>query len=122
ILLAGTLNVTLRLIYCPAPEHTPVDEAKVKKLEPAGKSASDRRTGMLAAFLVLAGLLAPASPATAQSYPTRPVRFIVPIAPGGGGDLTTRAVAQKLQALWGQNVVVDNRAGGTGTIGLETTA
>lgn len=55
-------------------------------------------------------------------YPSRPVRFIVPIAPGGGGDLTTRAMGQKLQALWGQNVVVDNRAGGTGTIGLEITA
>jgi len=50
------------------------------------------------------------------------MRFIVPIAAGGGGDITTRAVAQKLSALWGQNVVVDNRAGGTGAIGLETAA
>ena len=95
----------------------------MRKLEgPAGNRALNRRPGTLAAGLMLAGLLAAASPATAQSYPSRPVRFIVPIAPGGGGDLTTRAVAQKLQALWGQNVVVDNRAGGTGTIGLETTA
>jgi len=100
-----------------------MDEATVKKLErPAGNCTSDRRPGRLAAGVMLAGLLAAASPAPAQSYPSRPVRFIVPIAPGGGGDLTTRAVAQKLQALWGQNVVVDNRAGGTGTIGLETTA
>jgi tripartite-type tricarboxylate transporter receptor subunit TctC len=76
----------------------------------------------LAAGLVLSGFLVAASPAAAQAFPARPVRFIVPIAPGGGGDITTRAVAQKLSALWGQNVVVDNRAGGTGTIGLETAA
>jgi len=96
----------------------------VKTLErAAGKSALYRPLVALTACLLLVSLLVGASgPATAQSYPSRPVRFIVPIAPGGGGDLTTRAVAQKLQALWGQNVVVDNRAGGTGTIGLETTA
>jgi len=62
------------------------------------------------------------APAAAQAFPDRPVRFIVPIAAGGGGDITTRAVAQKLSALWGQNVVVDNRAGGTGAIGLEIAA
>src|SRR5262249_11015266 len=75
-----------------------------------------------AAFLGLAGPLWPISPAAAQTFPDRPVRFIVPIAPGGGADITTRAVAQNLTALWGQTVVVDNRAGGTGTIGLETAA
>ncbi len=53
-----------------------------------------------------------------QQFPQRPVRFIVPIAPGGGGDITTRAVAQKLTEAWGQTVVVDNRPGGTGSIGL----
>jgi tripartite-type tricarboxylate transporter receptor subunit TctC len=66
--------------------------------------------------------VAASSPAVAQTFPERPVRFIVPIAPGGGADITTRAVAQKLTALWGQTVVVDNRSGGTGTIGLETAA
>ncbi len=95
----------------------------MKKLERAlGKFASVPPRAALAAGLMLVGLLVAVWPAIAQPYPSRPVRFIVPIAPGGGGDLTTRAVAQKLQALWGQNVVVDNRAGGTGTIGLEITA
>ena len=95
----------------------------MKKLErAAGDYASERCRATFAVRLTLAGLLFAAWPAAAQSYPSRPVRFIVPIAPGGGGDLTTRAVGQKLQVLWGQNVVVDNRAGGTGTIGLEITA
>jgi tripartite-type tricarboxylate transporter receptor subunit TctC len=76
----------------------------------------------VAASLLLSGFLLAALPAAAQSFPGRPVRFIVPIAPGGGGDITTRAVAQKLAALWAQNVVVDNRPGGTGAIGLEIAA
>ena len=97
--------------------------ARVNSLKHAtGSCSSHRRRATLLAGSMLAALLVAASPATAQPYPSRPVRFIVPIAPGGGGDLTTRAVAQKLQALWGQNVLVDNRAGGTGTIGLETAA
>jgi tripartite-type tricarboxylate transporter receptor subunit TctC len=61
-------------------------------------------------------------PAAAQEYPVRPIRFIVPNAPGGGTDITARAVGQKLTAMWGQHVVVDNRAGGTGTIGLDMAA
>jgi tripartite-type tricarboxylate transporter receptor subunit TctC len=76
----------------------------------------------LAAALVACSIVAASLPAAAESFPNRPVRFIVPIAAGGGGDITTRAVAQKLAALWGQNVVVDNRAGGTGAIGLEIAA
>jgi tripartite-type tricarboxylate transporter receptor subunit TctC len=47
---------------------------------------------------------------------------MVPLAPGGGADITVRAVAQKLGAAWGQTVVVDNRPGGTGAIALETVA
>ena len=61
-------------------------------------------------------------PASAREFPQRPVRFMIPLAPGGGGDITVRAVAQKLGAAWGQTVVVDNRPGGTGAIALETVA
>lgn len=60
--------------------------------------------------------------AAAQEFPSRPVRFMIPLAAGGGGDITVRAVSQKLNAGWGQSVVVDNRPGGTGAIALETVA
>lgn len=69
---------------------------------------------------LLAATLIPA--ASAQQFPQRPVRFIIPLAPGGGVDITARTVAPRLGALWGQTVVVDNRPGGTGAIGLETAA
>ena len=60
--------------------------------------------------------------AKAQAYPTRPVRMIVPYPPGGGTDTISRVVAQKLSERWGQQVVVDNRAGASGIIGTELTA
>jgi tripartite-type tricarboxylate transporter receptor subunit TctC len=61
-------------------------------------------------------------PSAAQDFPTRPVRFIVPYAAGGSGDLLARLLGNKLAAIWGQQVVVDNRAGGGGLIGTEFAA
>ena len=66
--------------------------------------------------------LSAAVPDPAQEFPSRPVRFIVPFVPGAGTDLTARTVAKKLSELWGQQVVVDNRAGAAGAIGAEMTA
>lgn len=65
---------------------------------------------------------AASSALSADAYPSRPIRMIVPVAPGGGGDITGRALAQKLAASFGQQVIVDNRAGAGGVLGFEVAA
>jgi tripartite-type tricarboxylate transporter receptor subunit TctC len=63
-----------------------------------------------------------AAPAQAQDYPSRPVRMIVPFVPGGSSDFVARAIQPKLMELLGQTVVVDNRPGASGNIGVEISA
>ncbi len=68
------------------------------------------------------GLLALSSSVLAQSYPTRPLRIIVPYAAGGNGDIVSRILAQKLTTQIGQQMVIDNRGGAGGNIGAELAA
>ena len=73
--------------------------------------------------VVLAALAALAGPTHAQeAWPSRPVTIVVPFAPGGGTDIGTRIVAQKLSQLWNQSVLVDNRGGAGGNLGLDIVA
>jgi tripartite-type tricarboxylate transporter receptor subunit TctC len=63
-----------------------------------------------------------AHPVAAQPYPSKTIRVIVAFAPGGGTDILSRATGQKLQELWGQPVVIENRPGASGRIGTELVA
>lgn len=72
-------------------------------------------TGTMLTLVLLFG----ASCTNAQdSYPQKPVRWIAPVLAGGAGDLIARAMAPKLTELWGQQVIIDNRVGGGGTLGM----
>src|SRR6476661_4958954 len=75
----------------------------------------------LAAFVLLA-LSAVPSAAFAQSYPNRPVRIIVPFPAGGPADALGRVLADQLNKMWGQPVIVENRGGAGGNIGAEVVA
>jgi tripartite-type tricarboxylate transporter receptor subunit TctC len=72
------------------------------------------------AALAVAAITTPA--AAADAFPSRPVRLIIPYAPGGATDITARQLQSKLNELWGQPVIVDNRPGASGNIALELAA
>jgi len=67
-------------------------------------------------FVLVSGL------AWSQSYPNRPVRLVVPFAPGGSTDIVGRLLSEKLRENWGQSVIVDNRVGAGGLVGSEIVA
>ncbi|MGA0023354.1 MAG: Bug family tripartite tricarboxylate transporter substrate binding protein [Burkholderiales bacterium] len=73
-------------------------------------------------LILLAAALCASTAAVAQDFPTKPVRVIVPFSAGGATDIVTRVVSQKLTEIWGQTIVVDNRAGAGGNIGADLAA
>ena len=79
-----------------------------------------KRLAVLAATAACA--LPAAANAQADKYPTRPIRMLVPFAPGGGTDITARLIAANATAAFGQQVIIDNRAGANGLIGADAVA
>ena len=82
----------------------------------------DRRTFLAASASAAVLPIAPAAAETADQYPSRPVRIIVPQAAGSGVDLQARLLAQKLGELWGKSIVVEDRPGANAIIGTEYVA
>src|SRR5215210_1902169 len=76
-----------------------------------------RSIGAIAAALALA-----ASVASAQEYPTKPIRFMVPFPPGTATDALARAIGPKLNEMWGQPVIVENRPGAGSVVGTSVVA
>ncbi len=77
---------------------------------------------MLKLLLFVVGLFPAVTGYCAEAYPAKAVRWIIPFPPGGGTDVISRTLAQKLTESWGQQVIADNRPGSGGTIGLAAAA
>jgi tripartite-type tricarboxylate transporter receptor subunit TctC len=87
-------------------------------------SGSEGDHGMKRRHLLQAATAALAlpRPARSQAYPAKPIRYIVPVAPGGGNDMIARVVTERWGRLLGQNFIVENQSGGGGVVACQTTA
>jgi len=90
-------------------------------MKPTSLRSAGRRLALGSAVALAVMAMLP-SLAYAQSFPTKPIRIVVPFPPGGSTDLLARRIGEKLAAVWGQPVVVDNRAGAGGTLGADYVA
>ena len=89
----------------------------------APQGAVVKKVNLIVLFVLLsAAALAAATHAIAQTYPAKPIRLVVPFAPGGASDLTARTLAQKMGESMGQPIVVDNKPGANGAIGTDSVA
>jgi len=77
---------------------------------------------LIGLIVALAGVAALAAPATAQPYPSRLVKIVVPQTPGGATDVFARKIGQLLSERWGQPIVIENRAGAGGVLGTDSVA
>src|SRR5262245_40932108 len=87
-----------------------------RRQRPSGRRLMHNRPRCVLLFAATLALVISAMPASAQTWPQRPVRFLVTLGPGSGIDIGTRLVADRLSARWGQPVVVENRPGGDGLV------
>jgi tripartite-type tricarboxylate transporter receptor subunit TctC len=83
---------------------------------------SDTPVRLLALACAFAASFPAGAAAPDGAYPSRPLRFVVPFPPGGGNDILARTIGNRLTEVWGQQVVIDNRAGAGGVIGAEIAA
>jgi tripartite-type tricarboxylate transporter receptor subunit TctC len=77
---------------------------------------------MISRIIVLLAVTMYATSASAQTYPAKPIRLIAPFTAGGPVDISARILAQKMTESWGQQVIIENRAGASGTIGTDAVA
>src|SRR5258708_14199723 len=87
-----------------------------------GKKEEERMKRKLALWAALALALGPAVSPAQSGYPNRSVKIIVPFAPGGASDFVARIMQPRLSELLGQPIVIENRGGAAGTIGMEVAA
>ena len=85
-------------------------------------AALQRVTFFIVIAMSVAVAIAPGLSHAQQSFPSKPIRFIVPFTAGGGTDVIARMIAQKMSESWGQPVVIENRTGAGGTIGAHIVA
>jgi hypothetical protein len=100
----------------------PADPIRMTSPEPVLKTGSRRMLRFFPATVLSAALITCAVSASAQSFPTRPVRMIVPFVAGGGADVTARRLAEQLGAAWKQPVVIQNSGGAGGNVAVAAAA